>query len=264
MPEASTLWQQTALPQTKATPVRVGRWSALLAFVGVALIVSACDSYPLDQVPALDSGAVSVAATPAPQYTIGAGDDLLINSFYHPELKQPVTVQTDGRISLLLVGSVTAAGKTPQELGVELTRGYANFLENGDVTVTLSSSAALAVYVGGEVAKPSVVPIKGELSLLQSVTAAGGFNRTGNTEQVLILRQAGDGRFRTFQVNVAQILQNKTPEIYLRPRDIVYVPQTAIAKVDQFVDQYINQIIPRAFNTFFGFNYAVGSSKFGP
>jgi len=195
-----------------------------------------------------------------PKYTIGPGDDLLINSFYHSELKQPVTVQSDGRVSLLLVGTVTAAGKTPQQVGEELTRRYSKFLDNADMTVTLSGSAALAVYVGGEVAKPSVVPIKGELSLLQSVTAAGGFSRTANKEQVLIVRQTNDGHFRTFQVNAAQVLRNEAPEFYLKEHDIVYVPQTAIAEVDQFVDQYINQIIPRSVQGVFGFQYtaAVG------
>ena len=235
----------------------------LLMVAAVALSVSACESsYSVDRVPPLatESAGSELVGPLTPKYTIGPGDDLLINSFYHSELKQPVTVQNDGRVSLLLVGTVTAAGKTLQQVGQELTGRYSKFLENADVTVTLSGSAALAVYVGGEVGKPSVVPIKGELSLLQSVTAAGGFSRTANKEQVLIVRQASDGHFRTFQVNAAEVLSNEAPEIYLRQHDIVYVPQTAIAQADQFVDQYINQIVPRAVQGVFGLQYtaAVG------
>lgn len=236
-----------------------------LAVAAVAVAANACENaYPPDRVPSLSNASLGVAdaapVVPAPvtEYAIGAGDELLVNSFYHPELKQPVTVQTDGRVSLLLVGSVMAAGKTPQQLAEQLTRGYSKFLENADVTVTVNTSAGLAVYVGGEVANPSVVPIRGQLSLLQSITAAGGFRSTANKEQVLILRQSNDGRFRTFQADATRVLSNEAPEIYLRQHDVVYVPQTAIAKVDQFVDQYINQIIPRAVNTVFGFQYTIG------
>jgi polysaccharide biosynthesis/export protein PslD len=246
-----------------------GRWAVIgvvsllptrfLVVASVALSMSACESgYSVDRVPPLapESAGSDLAGPLAPKYTIGPGDDLLVNSFYHAELKQPVTVQSDGRVSLLLVGTVTAAGKTMEQVGQELTGRYSKFLENADVTVTLSGSAALAVYVGGEVGKPSVVPIKGALSLLQSVTAAGGFNKTANKEQVLIVRQANDGHFRTFQVNADDVLRNESPEIYLKQHDIVYVPQTAIAQADQFVDQYINQIVPRSVQGVFGFQYS--------
>ena len=235
----------------------------LVAVFALALSISACNTYPPDRIPRLASETagsqlvppLSSRSTTAHKYAIGPGDELLINSFYHSELKQPVTVQSDGRVSLLLVGSVMAAGKTPQQLAKELTRGYGSFLENADVTITVSGSAGLAVYVGGEVTKPTVVEIKGELSLLQGITEAGGFRDTANKEQVLILRETDDGQFKTFQVNVIKVLLNEAPEIYLEQHDVVYVPKTEIAQVDQFVDQYINQIIPRAVNTTFGLQY---------
>ncbi len=240
---------------------RVRRLIRFAPVVVAALSTGACESYPRDQVPPLASEIASserVGQVPtAGKYTIGPGDDLLINSFYHPELKQPVTVQSDGRVSLLLVGSTMAARKTPQQLGQELSRGYSKFLENADVTVTLTASAGLAVFVGGEVAKPSVVPIKGELSLLQSITEAGGFKETANKDQILILRQTREGHFQTFQANASEVLHNEAPELYLQQHDIVYVPRTKIAQVDQFVDQYISQIVPRWLNTTFGFQYGI-------
>jgi hypothetical protein len=47
---------------------------------------------------------------------------------------------------------------------------------------------------------------------------------------------------------------------YLAPRDIVYVPQTTIAKVDQWVDQHINKIIP---DTGFNFRRTMGRTTIG-
>lgn len=227
-----------------------------LVMVAVAaLSTSACETF--DQVPPLsESGAVRAGAmTAQAAYTVEAGDELLINSFYHPELKQTVTVQSDGRIGLLLVGTVVASGKTPGQLAESLKRGYGKFLENADVSVSVNISAGQAVYVGGEVAKPMIVPVRGELSLLQSIAEAGGFRTTANREQVLILRQTNEGAFKTFQVNAAQVLRNEAPEVLLKQHDIVYVPQSGIAQADQFVDQYINQIVPRAVQGVFGLQY---------
>jgi hypothetical protein len=55
-------------------------------------------------------------------------------------------------------------------------------------------------------------------------------------------------------VNVESVLNNKAGEVYLRPRDIVYVPKTWIAKTDQMVDQYVNQIVPRSLGVGFGYS----------
>jgi hypothetical protein len=34
-------------------------------------------------------------------------------------------------------------------------------------------------------------------------------------------------------------------DIYLMPYDIVYVPKSNIARVNKFVDEYINRVVPR-------------------
>ena len=233
------------------------------------LTLAACsDEYPPALVPPVPAesaapGLYGSGPEPGASYTIGPGDSLLIQSYYHPALKQPATVQPDGRVSLLLVGSVAAAGKTPEQLATELSRGYNKFLENADVTVTLSESAGLSVYVAGEVAKPSIIPIKGQLTLLQGITQAGGFLNTANKEQVLIVRQIDGRHYRTFQANAKLVLQNEAPELFLRRHDIVFVPKSAIANADLFVEQYINQIIPRAVNTVFGFQYSLGGALGG-
>ena len=129
------------------------------------MVLAGCgNDYPPELVPPVPS--ISTAPElyrPEPEktYVIAPSDSLLITSYYHPDLKQTVTIQPDGRVSLLLVGEVMAAGKTPGQLSRELTRAYGRYLNDAELTVTLSESAGLAVYVGGEVAKPTMLPIKG-------------------------------------------------------------------------------------------------------
>src|SRR5438876_823983 len=83
--------------------------------------------------------------------------------------------------------------------------------------------------VGGEVKSPSIETMKGSLTLLQSILQAGGFLPSANKQQILVLRQARDGKFRAFQHDISKVLQNQEGEIYLRRRDIVYVPKSQIA-----------------------------------
>lgn len=236
------------------------RWGVQRAVLfGLVLALGGCASdYPPDLVPPIASEIASpelYRPEPEKSYAIAPSDTLAIASYYHPELKQAVTIQPDGRVSLLLIGEVVAAGKTPGQLAKELTRAYGKFLNDAAVTVTLSESAGLAVYVGGEVARPAMLPMKGELTLSQSIAQAGGFLATANKEQVLIVRQTADGHYRTLQANAEQVLRNEAKETYLRRHDVVYVPKSPIAKVDQFVSQYINEIIPHAVNTVFSFGY---------
>jgi protein involved in polysaccharide export with SLBB domain len=218
-----------------------------------------CADYPSDLVPSVPSESAApefYRPQPGTSYAIAPADSLVITSYYHPELKQTVTIQPDGRVSLLLLGEVTAAGKTPAQLAKELTRAYSKYLNDVEMTVTLSESAGLSVYVGGEVTKPGVLSMKGELTLTQSIAEAGGYLATANKGQVLIVRQTADNHYRTMQADPELILRNEAEEIYLRRHDVVFVPKTRIAKIALFIDQNINQIIPKAVGM--GFGYSLG------
>jgi polysaccharide biosynthesis/export protein len=225
------------------------------------------NAYPPELVPQVPSrGVAPEFYRPEPQtdYKVAVGDKLSISSYYHPDLKQTVTVQPDGQVPLLLIGSVVAAGKSPQRLSDELTKGYSKYVENAEITVAVAESASLAVYVGGQVKNPSLVPIRGELTLLQSITEAGGFLTTADESQVLIVRQMPDSRHWTLQANVEKVLRNESGEIYLRPHDIVYVPKSEIAKVDEFIDQHLSQVVPRWLIAVFGLSYQLNSGIGGP
>lgn len=58
-------------------------------------------------------------------YRLAPGDRLGVKFSYYKDLNEEVMVRPDGRISLQMVGETDAAGKTPLELGRELTQAYA-------------------------------------------------------------------------------------------------------------------------------------------
>jgi polysaccharide export outer membrane protein len=72
----------------------------------------------------------------AEQYRIGVGDRLRIESSVDESLDREVEVQPDGNVTMPLVGEVSAAGKTVQELREELDEVYRGTERQPAITVT--------------------------------------------------------------------------------------------------------------------------------
>jgi protein involved in polysaccharide export with SLBB domain len=211
-----------------------------------------------DTGPAVSPG-LPLPETQAPQVEfptkvlIGPGDILEVKHFYVPELNESQTVRPDGKISLQLVGEVAVQGKSPAEVHDELVTLYAPLVKKAEVTVFLRSSFNNRVYVGGEVNKAGAVDMPGPMTVLQAVVMAGGFNMlTAEVQNVVVIRHK-DGKRYGAALNLKDVMAGKEVEPFmLEPNDIVYVPRTRIVRVDQWIDLYINRIVPQ-----FGFFYGV-------
>ncbi len=185
------------------------------------------------------------------QLDLSAGDVVEISFYYTPELNVVQTIRPDGKIALKLIGEVSAKGRTPGELRAELLESYAKILKQPDITVITRSFYERRVYVGGFVMAPGVFDMPGPMTLLEAIIQAGGMNPTqAEVRNVVVIRHEGDRRYG-YAVDLEHALQgSESQPFYLRPKDIVYVPQTKIAKVDQWVDQHINQLVPQVGFTF--------------
>ena len=75
---------------------------------------------------------------------------------------------------------------------------------------------------------------------------AGGFNlQTAELKNVVIIRQR-DGKHYGTVLDFQDVLKGKDERtFYLEPRDIVYVPRTKIADLNQWVDQYLTKMVPQ-------------------
>jgi polysaccharide biosynthesis/export protein len=178
--------------------------------------------------------------------SLAPGDSIEIKFFYTPELNEAQTVRPDGNIALLLVGEVKAEGKTPAELQNELIQRYSLQLRNPQVTVIVRSLEGRRVYVGGEVKTPGLIPMPGPLTALEAIMQAGGFNlAAAQVENVVIIRYKERQRFG-YMLNMKEALAGRNFQpFYLESRDIVYVPRTRIAELNQWIDQYISKMIPQ-------------------
>jgi protein involved in polysaccharide export with SLBB domain len=82
------------------------------------------------------------------------------------------------------------------------------------------------------------------MTSLMAVFAAGGFRDTGQSDQVVILRDSGAGRSKIHTLNAPAVLTGSVPDIVLEPYDVIFVPMSTIASVDLAVEQYIKRMLP--------------------
>jgi len=231
--------------------------------LGLCLLVAACGSTVknIPQSKPAPPGASS-AALPGEEYRIQPGDLLDVKFFYSPELNEQVPVRPDGRISLQLAHEVLAGGRTPAELTAILKDTYSRELRKPEVTVIVRSFGSQRVYVDGEVAKPGMIPLTGPTTVRQAISQAGGFLYTGNATDVLLIRRGPGDQPLAMMVNMQKILDGTDlgQDIYLKPFDIVYIPKTAIANANLWIEQYLTRMVPRI-----GFTaaYPVGSGIMG-
>ena len=153
------------------------------------------------------------------------GDVIRITFPGAPNLNTTAAIRRDGKITLELVGEVTAAGLTPKDLQKELVRLYADQLLDKEIYVTIESSS-FPVFVTGAVLHPGKVLSNRPLSALESIMEAGGFDYTrANLKEVRIIRNV-DGQMRHYTINLKQVLAGEESKpFYLKPSDIVYVPE---------------------------------------
>jgi len=195
-------------------------------------------------------------------YRIKPGDSLRLSFFYEPELNQEVLVRPDGRVSLLLVDDVEAAGRTPAELDHELTEKYGAFFATPEVTVAVQRIAEARVFIGGEVRVPSMLVLNGRMTALQAIMRAGGFEKTAKVKEVLLVRRTADEERQIYRLNLrdSMSMESSLDDVYLQAADLLLVPPKAIARVNQFVDEYVYGIIPLRLDV--SFRYLYGKNYF--
>jgi len=157
--------------------------------------------------------------------TLREGDVLKISFPGSANLNTTQPIRRDGRISMPLVGEVKAVGKTPAELEKDLIDLYSTQLVSKEVVVEVQSSS-FPVFVTGSVLHPGKIMSDHPITALEAIMEAGGFDyATANMKGVEVIRQEGDHP-RKFTLNLKLVMEGKRGEpFYLKPADIVYVPE---------------------------------------
>lgn len=192
-------------------------------------------------------------------YVLQKGDDLTVKVFGMPELDETVKVRPDGRVSVVLLPDEQAAGLTTKEFEAVLTNSYKRYYREPRISVIVRNFANQKIYVGGEVGQPGIIALNGDMTALAAVLQAGGFRPTAKMNSVILVRNNGHNGATSQRLNLESVLHSGKNDVILQPFDVVYVPRSAIARVDKFVDQYIKQVLPA--NLSAGFSYLLGTTS---
>lgn len=190
------------------------------------LPVAACQPSLNSTLPAGEDAyrAVAVPDAAPTAYALQPGDTIGVSVFQEPELStDSIAIDDTGAITLPLVGTLPAAGRTTQQLAREIEAAYgARFLRNPYVTVTLREAVARTVAVEGEVKNPGVYSIQPGASLLTAMALSGSPTQTAKLDEVLIFRTI-DGERYGGRFDLVEIRSGRLPDPVLQPGDVIVV-----------------------------------------
>jgi polysaccharide biosynthesis/export protein len=179
----------------------------------------------------LASGAcrLAPASEASPAYVFVSGDVLDITVQPQQGYDRTVTVQPDGKIVYPVVGEVTAAGMTVQQLTAALRHGLQAELKRPRVTVSLkeiNKGLLRRASVFGAVKSPGVFELKEQCTVTEMLATAGGPTPVADLRRVTISRADGSKRL---VVDLAQAARTGevTDNVALEPGDLIIVPEGA-------------------------------------
>lgn len=79
------------------------------------------------------------------------------------------------------------------------------------------------IYVQGEVRAPSAMKYTSVLTVARAIAQAGGTTQMGAPGRIDLNRLDGAKRVH-MKVDLEKILKGETPDLALRPGDVIYVP----------------------------------------
>ncbi len=221
--------------------VRLRQALGLLALA--TMMLSCAASTPVAAPP------VAKVPLPPPQitpYRLQVGDEISVLFWGSPELDQDLLIRPDGAISLPFVDEVQAAGLTPAELDRQLSELYLAELATPEITVIVRDVGGQEIFIGGEVDSPGSFPIRGTLTLYQSIQQAGGFLDSARRSEVVLIRTLPSGERIAASVNVMGMVTGKNPQtdIRLQAADIIFVPRVKILNFSLFLERFFYDLLP--------------------
>lgn len=201
------------------------RRQCLLLLGGTFMVTSLWAQDPQKSVATGAGQTVAEAAKPSneTEYKIGPQDVLQIDVWKEPEFTRTIPVRPDGKVSLPLLNDVQAAGLTAMQLAGNIREGLTKYLNNPQVTVTVSQINSRRVFVTGEVAKAGALPLLPGMTALQALSSSGGFTQFAREKGIYILRNE-NGKQVKVPYSYKDVLKGKKEDIPLQPGDVVVVP----------------------------------------
>jgi polysaccharide export outer membrane protein len=166
----------------------------------VAVVQPDLDSITYGRTHGMVPAPVVYAAAPIPvrydaAYHLDAGDRLRVVVYGQEGLTNTYAIDAGGSITMPLIGSVPARGRTPAGLAADISAKLRNgFIREPSVAVEIE--AYRPFFILGEVAAPGQYPYVPNMSVESAVAIAGGFSPRARRDRVTLTHTDGSGSAR--------------------------------------------------------------------
>jgi len=200
------------------------RWGLLSALLLFCLLPAKAQEGASTQKPDPPSKPAAAATSDA-EYKIGPQDVLRIDVWKEPDISRVIPVRPYGKISVPLLNDVQASGITAMQLAASLREGLSKYLNNPQVTVTVTEINSRRVYLTGEVSHPGALPLLPNMTVLQALSSGGGFTQFAKLKNIYVMRTES-GKQVKYPFNYKEVVKGNLAEqnIPLQPGDVIVVP----------------------------------------
>lgn len=127
-------------------------------------------------------------ATPK-NYTLGAGDEVIIDIYGASQLHLTSTVSPDGAITIDGYGPVKLGGLTIIEATRRLKNTVGKRYQGSQIMLSLGQTRTITVNVMGEVTMPGSYQLSAFANVMNALYMAGGITDKGTLRQIRVFRQ---------------------------------------------------------------------------
>jgi polysaccharide export outer membrane protein len=176
-------------------------------------------------IPATKTVVEQPPAPPTVDTTLEIGDTFDVRVYGEADLSGTYRVSPEGTINMPLAGLIKVQGLDQQQAAKRIAdRLIDGLIRNPQVIVTIKELASKKIYIVGQVAKPGTFSYTPLMSVLEAITGAGGFTPLAAKNDTTITR-AESGTKTIVKVPVEEIGEGKAKNVYLKPGDIINVPE---------------------------------------
>lgn len=158
-------------------------------------------------------------------YLLRPSDLIRVSIYREPELDIETRIDSDGKISLKLIGEVRVGGLTRREAQQRIYELYdRDYIVNPQITVNVLEYAPRFVKVQGFVHRPGqvMIPFDRPLTLTDAIAGAGGLTNMARRGNILIKRE---GRNEPIRIDYDNILDGDIRDIVMQEGDIIDVKE---------------------------------------
>ena len=166
----------------------------------------------------------AASTNPEAEYRVGPQDLIEVSVYGLPELARTVRVNSQGKISLPLIGQVEATGLTAQGLERAVADKLSEkYLQNPQVTIFIKEFTTLRFTVEGAVNKPGVFPLVGQMTLLRALAVAGGQGPLSDMTEIVLFRITPVGESISLKFDATKIRTGEMTDPLIQNDDLVVV-----------------------------------------